>query len=128
MFSLLANAQEDTIAIVEELPIWKSCKTLKSIEEKQLCTNVKIQKYVSSEARSEYERNFKKENLSGRAYIQYVVNEDGKTGEEKVVRTSGFFILDSAAINIIRQMPEMIPGMQNGKPVKVQYTVPVGFR
>ena len=35
--------------------------------------------------------------------------------------------LDEKAIEIVRNMPRWEPGTQNGKPVKVQYAIPVRF-
>ena len=36
--------------------------------------------------------------------------------------------LDAEAIRIIKNMPRWTPGMQDGKPVRVKYLVPVTFR
>ena len=36
--------------------------------------------------------------------------------------------LDAEALRIIRNMPKWTPGMQDGKPVRVKYLVPVTFR
>ena len=35
--------------------------------------------------------------------------------------------LDEKAIEIVKNMPKWEPGTQNGKPVKVQYAIPVRF-
>ncbi len=36
--------------------------------------------------------------------------------------------LDKEAIRVISSMPKWTPGVQNGKKVRVKYTVPVSFR
>ena len=36
--------------------------------------------------------------------------------------------LDQAAIDVIRTLPDWKPGMQNGQPVNVRYTLPVVFK
>ncbi|MBQ3804763.1 MAG: energy transducer TonB [Prevotella sp.] len=37
-------------------------------------------------------------------------------------------LLDKEAVRIVKAMPKWIPGKQNGKVVKVRYTLPVTFR
>jgi len=37
-------------------------------------------------------------------------------------------LLDAEAIRVVELMPKWIPGKQNGKPVKVYYTLPINFK
>jgi hypothetical protein len=36
--------------------------------------------------------------------------------------------IDAEAVRVIKAMPKWKPGMQNGKVVRVKYTIPVSFR
>ena len=36
--------------------------------------------------------------------------------------------LDKEAVRVVQSMPKWIPGKQNGKAVRVKFTVPVMFR
>ena len=36
--------------------------------------------------------------------------------------------LDQAAIDVMRSLPDWKPGMQDGKPVNVKYTMPIVFK
>ena len=65
--------------------------------------------------------------IEGRVIVQFVVDEGGNVVNPQVVRSGGGGGLDEAAINAIRQM-RFSPGMQRGRPVKVQMTQPVIFR
>ncbi len=64
----------------------------------------------------------------GTCYIQFVVGLDGALTEMAIARSSGFEILDSATMAHIRAMPNWSPGMLNGKPVRVQYVIPIKFK
>ena len=66
--------------------------------------------------------------IQGRVIVQFVVAKDGKIEEAVVVRSGGDPSLDKEALRVIKSMPRWIPGKQRGKPVRVQYTVPVNFR
>lgn len=63
----------------------------------------------------------------GKVIVQFVVDRDGTISNPKVVR-GGDPYLDKEAIRVISSMPKWTPGMQNGKKVRVKYTVPVSFR
>ena len=59
--------------------------------------------------------------------VQFVVDRDGTISNPEVVRGVDPY-LDKEAIRVISSMPKWTPGVQNGKKVRVKYTVPVSFR
>lgn len=63
----------------------------------------------------------------GRVIVQFVVDKDGTITNPEVVRGVDAY-LDKEAIRVISSMPKWKPGVQNGKKVRVKYTVPVVFR
>ncbi len=63
---------------------------------------------------------------TGRVFVSFVVDIDGSVKDIKIVRGLDPFC-DKEAIRIIESMPKWEPGQQNGKAVKVQYTVPINF-
>ena len=36
--------------------------------------------------------------------------------------------LDKEAVRVVKSMPRWIPGTQDGKPVNVEYTLPITFK
>ena len=66
--------------------------------------------------------------IQGRVICQFVVEKDGKPSNIQVVRTSGDASLDKEAVRVISSMPKWKPGMQQGKAVRVTFTLPVSFR
>lgn len=65
--------------------------------------------------------------VQGRVVCTYVVERNGDITDVKVVRGVDPS-LDKEAVRLIRKMPRWVPGHQNGKPVRVKYTIPVTFR
>ena len=63
----------------------------------------------------------------GRVIVQFVVEKDGSIADARVARGVDPY-LDKEALRVIKSMPHWIPGKQNGKPVRVKYTVPVMFK
>ena len=82
-------------------------------------------KFLSKNIR--YPAESQKAKIEGRVIVQYVVKEDGKVSDVKVVRSVSPD-LDAEAIRVVSMMPEWIPGKQRGKAVAVKYTMPIMFR
>lgn len=68
-----------------------------------------------------------KQKVEGRVIASFVVETDGSITEVNVWRPV-FPSLDAEAIRVLQAMPKWTPGMQDGKPVRVKYTVPVIFK
>ena len=63
----------------------------------------------------------------GRVIIQFVVERDGTISDVHIARGVDPY-LDKEAVRVVQSMPKWIPGKQNGKAVRVKFTVPVMFR
>lgn len=73
-----------------------------------------------------YPEKAKKEGISGRVYVTFVVEKDGSVTNVKILRGAEES-LDKEAMRVIKLMPKWEPGTQKGKPVRVQYNLPVKF-
>jgi periplasmic protein TonB len=65
--------------------------------------------------------------LSGIVYVSFVVDKTGEVGNVQAVKCLGAGC-ESEAIRIVAMSPNWTPGSQNGKPVKVAYTIPITFQ
>lgn len=74
-----------------------------------------------------YPTEAQKKNIQGKVFIKFVVCQDGSLCNEEVVKGIGGGC-DEEVIRVIKAMPKWKPGKQNGKPVKVYYTLPVSFK
>ena len=82
-------------------------------------------KYISSNIK--YPTISQETGSQGKVIVQFVVDKDGTISNPEVVRGVDPY-LDKEAIRVISSMPKWTPGMQNGKKVRVKFTVPVSFR
>jgi len=67
------------------------------------------------------------EGISGKVFVSFVVEKDGHLTDIKVVRGVGYG-LDDEAIRVLKLAPAWKPGIQNGRPVRVAYTMPFSFQ
>ena len=74
-----------------------------------------------------YPAEAEKAGKQGRVVATFVVNTDGSISDAKVVRSISEE-LDAEALRVINAMPKWTPGKQNGKDVRVKFTLPVTFK
>lgn len=74
-----------------------------------------------------YPAQARQDTIQGRVLVTFVINKDGSIVEPEVVK-SAHPLLDEEALRMVEKMPAWKPGEQNGKPVRVKYTIPVNFR
>ena len=79
----------------------------------------KFYKYVGNNYRTPEE-----EGLKGKVYVTFVVEKDGSLTDIKVVRDIGFGT-GKEAIRVLQKCPKWNPGEQNGKKVRVLYSLPI---
>lgn len=68
----------------------------------------------------------RRDSISGRLILSFVVEKDGALSDIKVLRDLGAGTGEEA-MRVLATSPKWTPGMQNGKPVRVQYTLPVAI-
>ena len=81
-------------------------------------------KYLSTHIR--YPNIAKENGVQGRVFIQFIVERDGSLTDLKALHDPGNGLGDEA-MRVLKTMPHWKPGIQNGKAVRVQFTVPVNF-
>lgn len=74
----------------------------------------------------EYPEAAKQAGITGRVFVQFVVDENGNVQDPRVKR-GAHDLLDEAAIEAIQRL-EFEPAMDNGTPVRVQRTIPIAYR
>ena len=85
-----------------------------------------LNSYLASKLR--YPDDARESGTEGRSIIQFVVSEDGSISDVTIVRGSGSGSLDAEAKRVVSGMPHWKPGKQQGKAVKVYFTLPVTFK
>lgn len=65
--------------------------------------------------------------IQGRVFVTFVVEKDGKVTDVRVLRGIGGGC-DEEAVRVIKNMPNWNAGKQRGKPVRVQFNMPILFK
>lgn len=67
------------------------------------------------------------EGIQGKVIIGFVVNNDGKVSNVKILKSLDKYC-DEEAKRVVQMFPKFTPGIKQGKPVKVHYSLPIEFR
>jgi len=78
------------------------------------------------QSKIKYPETAKREGIEGKVYVLAFIDESGNVAKAKVIKGVGGG-LDEAALEAVKQT-KFIPGKQEGKPVKVQVTIPIVFK
>ena len=74
-----------------------------------------------------YPANLRAAGVQDKVYVQFVVEKDGSLSNITIRMSSKNVELDQEAINVIKKMPNWIPGSIKGKSVRVKQTIPITF-
>jgi periplasmic protein TonB len=84
-----------------------------------------MQKFISENLH--YPQKALRKGIQGRVITKFVIDKDGSITKGEVVRGIGGGC-DEEALRLLNTMPKWKPGSQNGRPVKVYYTLPFTFK
>lgn len=107
-----ANAQDKPFTQVEQMPEYPG-------------GIMAMQNFLSTNLK--YPTEAKEKNIQGRVIVSFIVDTDGKLTDVNVLKSVDP-LLDSEAVRMIYAMPAWKPGMQDGKAVRVSFSVPVNFK
>ncbi|MHC1704454.1 MAG: TonB family protein [Tenuifilaceae bacterium] len=106
------SKEEDVFTVVEQVPTFGSGDPNEF--RTWVAANMKYPKVASDNG------------IQGKVYVQFVIEADGSLTNAKILRSVDP-ALDKEALRIVQSSPKWNPGMQKGKPVKVQFTFPIAF-
>jgi protein TonB len=103
--------EEPIFTVVEDMPKYPGGEEARN---KYMVDNIK------------YPEGARKNGIQGRVFVSFVVEKDGAVTDVKVLRGIGGGC-DEEAVRVIAAMPNWQPGKQDGKPVRVQFNMPISF-
>jgi protein TonB len=113
-------------AVIEDVPIFPGCENTKAQGATAIraCFNEMMQKHIRRNFR--YPEMAQEMGIQGRVFVQFTIMKDGSIGN---IRYRGpDKSLEAEALRIIQKLPNMIPGKQRGRPVKVPFSIPITFK
>lgn len=84
-----------------------------------------MQKYLARNIK--YPVRAMEKGIEGTVYVSFIIDQQGKVTAPKIAKGVAE-ALDKEAIRVVTSMPDWKPGKQRGKPVDVEYTIPIDFR
>ena len=110
--SPVEEAKEETLAVVDVMPQYPG-------------GDRELLKFIAQSIK--YPTDAQEAGVQGRVICSFVVDKKGNIVEPKIIRGIDPS-LDAEALRVIGMMPRWTPGRQDGKAVRVLYTVPITFR
>ncbi|MCH1595904.1 MAG: energy transducer TonB, partial [Flavobacteriaceae bacterium] len=108
-------------AVIEDVPVFPGCE---GASDKKACFQQQMQKHIRKHFR--YPEIAQEMGVQGRVNVMFVIQRDGSIGG---IRMRGpDKNLEAEALRIINLLPNMTPGRQRGRPVKVPFSIPITFR
>ncbi len=111
-------------AVVDEVPVFPGCENLASNDSRKDCMTEKITAFVSENFDVAAAKPYAKPG-DNRIYLQLRINKEGIV-EEMGIRASSPE-LEEEARKVLKQLPQMTPGKQNGQDTAVLYMLPISF-
>ena len=110
-------------AVIEQVPVFSGCGALPKEEQKK-CTTDKITQYVSNNFNTKLGNSL---GLEGRIRIStmFKINKEGYV--EGIRARAPHPDLEKETIRVISSLPQMQPGMHEGKVITVPYSLPIVF-
>ena len=119
--------EEDDIdvpfAVIEDVPVFPGCEKVKK-EQLRACFQEQINKHIKRHFR--YPEVAQEMGIQGRVYVNFIIAKDGQITNIRMRGPDNN--LEAEAKRIISLLPQMIPGKQRGRPVRVPFSIPITFR
>lgn len=74
----------------------------------------------------QYPPQAQKQGIQGKVFVNFAIDKDGSVSDV-LLMTGAHPLLNEEAQRIVNSMPKWVPGRQDGKKVRVHYTIPINF-
>jgi protein TonB len=109
-------------AVIEDVPIFPGCEKVAKSERRK-CFQEQMNKHIRKNFR--YPEIAQEMGIQGRVYVNFIISKDGSISN---IRMRGpDKNLEKEAQRIISKLPNMTPGKQRGRAVRVPFSIPITF-
>ena len=110
-------------AVIEDVPIFPGCENVSKAERRD-CFQDQMNKHIRKNFR--YPEIAQEMGIQGRVYVNFIISKDGSITN---IRMRGpDKNLEKEAERIISRLPNITPGKQRGRAVRVPFSIPITFR
>ena len=126
-FDKNSNIETDGVPFssIETVPAYPGCDLISNNETIKDCTSSLISQFVNSTFNTKAVEKFAKKG-SNKIYVKFTISKTGNIEDIKARAASPE--LAEEAKRVVAQLPKMQPGIQDGKPVNVLYSLPIIFK
>lgn len=110
-------------AVIEDVPIFPGCEKV-SKDKRRDCFQEQMNNHIRKNFR--YPEIAQEMGIQGRVYVNFIIDKDGSITNIKMRGPDQN--LEKEAERIISRLPNMTPGKQRGRPVRVPFSIPITFR
>lgn len=114
-----------SIFAIQEAPVFRGCEGLDRIANKK-CFEKRLRTFVLKNFDGALAETLGLHAGKHRIATQFVINEHGTIVDVKI--RAPHKVLEKETKRVVSKIPKFIPGKQNGKPVKVRYSLPIMFK
>ncbi|MFZ9054805.1 MAG: energy transducer TonB [Flavobacteriales bacterium] len=114
----------ETVLVAEHMPHFRECTNVLDRDAERSCTEQSLISLIQSCAK--FPPMLRESGIGGVVFVQFNVDEFGKIRDAQVLKEA-HPKLNRAALQALDCIPQMEPGTQQGRPVRVTYTIPVRF-
>ncbi|WP_299133050.1 energy transducer TonB [uncultured Tenacibaculum sp.] len=143
-FTKRSSTKNIVFKTIEKAPVFPGCEAISLEKERRVCFNKMMQKHVVKNFNLNIASCLEKKKVYNqvtkiydsicinilkpgkkRIYLQFKIGKKGSI--EDINARAPHPKLRDEAIRIAKLLPQLIPGYQEGKPVRVGYTIPITF-
>ncbi|WP_299325379.1 TonB family protein [uncultured Maribacter sp.] len=117
------QVQDDAVpfAVVDEVPVFPGCE---DADDKRACFNDKMQQHIGKHFN--YPQAAQNANIEGRVNSMFLITKEGTI--ENIKLRGPDKLLEDEVERIIKRLPKMTPGKNDGVAVNVPFSIPVQFK
>ncbi len=116
---------EEIFKVVEEMPTFPGCESISDKAERKKCVDKKLLEFIYGNIK--YPAIARENGVEGMVVITFVVEKDGSITDARIARDIGAGC-GQEALRVVNMMPKWNPGKQRGRPVRVQFNLPIRFK
>lgn len=111
--------------MMEKMARPSDCESYTDVVDQKVCFNDWIKRYIY--ANTKYPEVAQRLGQEDQVYVSFIISRTGEVESAEVVK-GNYESLNNEALRVITNMPQLLPGTQRGKPVRMKMTIPVSFK
>jgi periplasmic protein TonB len=121
-----AQVSADPVLVdVDVKPTWTGCENDQEAAAREACLERNLTSFFNDFII--YPERARRKKIEGQVIAQFIVEKDGSVSNIQIIHDIGEGCGDEV-IRAIQHLPKLVPGLNNGLPVRVLYKAPFHFK